>query len=194
MEGKYVRQSGGRGQYGHCVIEMEPLSRGMGFEFVNKIVGGVIPKEYIPAVEKGVQEAMVSGTMAGYPVVDVKVTLLDGSYHDVDSSEMAFSMAFKSGFRKASPALLEPIVEVEVTTPEDYMGDIISDMNSRRGNIKGMEPKGKVQIITAEVPLSEMFGYATVMRSLTQGRASYTMQFSYYDEVPASIADDIVVS
>lgn len=198
VEGKYVRQSGGRGQYGHCVIEMEPLSRGMGFEFVNKIVGGVIPKEYIPAVEKGVQEAMVSGTMAGYPVVDVKVTLLDGSYHDVDSSEMAFSiagsMAFKNGFRKASPALLEPIVEVEVTTPEDYMGDIISDMNSRRGNIKGMEPKGKVQIITAEVPLSEMFGYATVMRSLTQGRASYTMQFSYYDEVPASIADDIVVS
>ena len=197
-EGKYIRQSGGRGQYGHCVIEVEPLSRGMGFEFVDKIVGGVIPREYIPAVSKGIEEAMNSGSMAGYPVVDIKVTLIDGSYHDVDSSEMAFSIAgsmgFKEGFRKASPVLLEPIVEVEVTMPEEYMGDIISDINSRRGNIKGMEPKGKVQIVTAEVPLSEMFGYATVMRSLTQGRASYTMQFSYYDEVPANIADEIVVS
>lgn len=197
-EGKYIRQSGGRGQYGHCVLELEPVSRGMGFEFVNKIVGGVIPKEYIPAVGKGVEESMVSGIMAGYPVVDVKVTLIDGSFHDVDSSEMAFSIAgsigFKDGLKKASPVLLEPIVEVEVTTPEEYMGDIISDINSRRGNIKGMEPKGKVQIITAEVPLSEMFGYATVMRSLTQGRANYSMQFSYYDEVPASIADEIIVS
>jgi len=196
VEGKYIRQSGGRGQYGHCVLEMEPVSRGMGFEFVDKTVGGVIPKEYIPAVEKGIKEAMVSGTMAGFPVVDIKVTVVDGSYHEVDSSEMAFSIAgsigFKEGLRKASPVLLEPIVEVEVTTPEDYMGDIISDINSRRGSIKGMEPKGKTQIITAEVPLSEMFGYATTMRSLTQGRAGYSMQFAYYDEVPTSIAEDIV--
>ena len=195
-EGKYIRQSGGRGQYGHCVLELEPLSRGMGFEFVDKTVGGVIPKEYIPAVEKGVKEAMISGTMAGFPVVDVKVTVLDGSYHEVDSSEMAFSIAgsiaFKDGFKSASPVLLEPIVEVEVTTPEDYMGDIISDINSRRGSIKGMEHKGSTQIITAEVPLSEMFGYATTMRSLTQGRASYSMQFAYYDEVPSNIAEDIV--
>ncbi|HPE29437.1 MAG TPA: elongation factor G [Candidatus Mcinerneyibacteriales bacterium] len=196
VEGKYIRQSGGRGQYGHCVLELEPLSRGMGFEFADKTVGGVIPKEYIPAVEKGVKEAMISGTMAGFPVVDVKVTVLDGSYHEVDSSEMAFSIAgsiaFKDGFKSASPVLLEPIVEVEVTTPEDYMGDIISDINSRRGSIKGMEHKGSTQIITSEVPLSEMFGYATTMRSLTQGRASYSMQFAYYDEVPSNIAEDIV--
>ena len=195
-EGKYIRQSGGRGQYGHCVLEIEPMPRGAGFEFVDKIVGGVIPREYIPAVEKGIKEALNTGVLAGYPVVDVKVTLVDGSYHDVDSSEMAFSIAgsmgFKEGAKKASPVLLEPIMEVEVTTPEEYMGDIIGDLNSRRGSIKGMEPKGKTQIITAEVPLSEMFGYATVMRSLTQGRASYSMKFAYYDEVPASIAETVM--
>lgn len=195
-EGRYVRQSGGRGQYGHCWLEVEPLPSGMGFEFVDKVVGGVIPREYIPAIEKGVREATNTGVLGSYPMVDVKVTVFDGSYHDVDSSEMAFaiagSMGFKEGVRNASPVLLEPIMEVEVATPEDYMGNIIGDLNSRRGAIKGMEAKGNTQVITAEVPLSEMFGYATTMRSLSQGRASYTMQFAYYDEVPANIAEKLL--
>ncbi len=195
-EGKFIRQTGGRGQYGHVLIDVEPLEKGKGFEFVNKIVGGVIPKEYIPAVEKGVKEAMESGILAGYPVVDVKVTLYDGSYHEVDSSEMAFkiagSMAFKDACQKANPVLLEPIMAVEVVTPEDYMGDVIGDLNSRRGKVQSMEKRGNSQVIRAEVPLSEMFGYATDLRSKTQGRATYTMQFSHYEEVPKNIADAII--
>lgn len=196
VEGKFVRQSGGRGQYGHVWIDMEPLERGKGFEFVNKVVGGTIPKEYIPAVEKGVKEAMDSGVLAGYPVMDVKVTLFDGSYHDVDSSEMAFkiagSMAFKEGAKKAKISLLEPIMSVEVVTPEDYMGEVIGDLNSRRGKIQQMEKKVNAQIIKAMVPLSDMFGYATDLRSKTQGRATYTMQFSHYEDVPKSIMEGIV--
>ncbi|HMK61601.1 MAG TPA: elongation factor G [Dissulfurispiraceae bacterium] len=196
IEGKFVRQSGGRGQYGHVVIEMEPLERGKGFEFVNKIVGGSIPKEYVPAVEKGVKEAMDGGVLAGYPVMDVKVTLIDGSYHEVDSSEMAFkiagSMAFKEGAKKAQLALLEPVMNVEDVTPEEYMGDVIGDLNSRRGKIQSMEKRGKTQVIKATVPLSEMFGYATDLRSKTQGRATYTMQFSHYEEVPKNIMEGIV--
>ncbi len=195
-EGKFIRQTGGRGQYGHVLIDVEPLEKGKGFEFVNKIVGGVIPKEYIPAVEKGVKEAMESGILAGYPVVDVKVTLYDGSYHEVDSSEMAFkiagSMAFKDACQKANPVLLEPIMAVEVVTPEDYMGDVIGDLNSRRGKVQSMEKRGNSQVIRAEVPLSEMFGYATDLRSKTQGRATYTMQFSHYEEVPKNIAEAII--
>jgi elongation factor G len=196
VEGKFVRQSGGRGQYGHVWIDLEPLERGKGFEFVNKIVGGTIPKEYVPAVEKGVKEAMESGVLAGYPVMDVKVTLFDGSYHDVDSSEMAFkiagSMAFKEGAKKAKISLLEPIMSVEVVTPEDYMGEVIGDLNSRRGKIQQMEKKINAQIIKAMVPLSDMFGYATDLRSKTQGRATYTMQFSHYEDVPKSIMEGIV--
>ncbi|VAX30629.1 Translation elongation factor G [hydrothermal vent metagenome] len=195
-EGKFVRQSGGRGQYGHVLIEIEPLEKGGGFEFVRKIVGGSIPKEFIPAVEKGVKEALVTGVLAGYPVVDVRVTLYDGSYHEVDSSEMAFkiagSMAFKDGVRKAKPVLLEPVMAVEVITPEEYMGDVIGDLNSRRGKMQSMEKRGNAQVIKAHVPLSEMFGYATDLRSKTQGRATYTMQFSHYEEVPKSIAETIV--
>jgi elongation factor G len=195
-EGKYVRQSGGRGQYGHVYIEVEPLGTGKNFEFVNKIVGGTIPREYIPAVEKGVKEALEDGVLAGYPVVDVKVTLFNGSYHEVDSSEMAFkiaaSMAFKSAAEKAKPVLLEPIMSIEVVTPEEYMGDVIGDLNSRRGKIQTMTQRAKVQIISAQVPLSSMFGYATDLRSKTQGRASYTMQFSHYDGVPKSISEDII--
>ncbi len=196
VEGKFVRQSGGRGQYGHVWIDVEPLERGKGFEFVNKIVGGAIPREYIPAVEKGIKEAMDSGVLAGYPVVDVKTTLFDGSYHEVDSSEMAFkiagSMAFKEGAKKAQITLLEPIMSVEVVTPEEYMGDVIGDLNSRRGKIQSMEKRGNSQAIKAMVPLSEMFGYATDLRSKTQGRATYTMQFSHYEDVPKSIMDSIV--
>ncbi len=196
IEGKFVRQSGGRGQYGHVLLELEPLERGKGFEFLNKIVGGVIPKEYIPAVEKGVREAMDGGVLIGYPVVDAKVTLFDGSYHEVDSSEMAFkiaaSMAFKEGAKKAQVILLEPIMNVEVVTPEEYMGDVIGDLNSRRGKIQSMEKRGGAQVIKAMVPLSEMFGYATDLRSRTQGRATYTMQFASYEEVPKSIMDGIV--
>ncbi len=196
VEGKFVRQSGGRGQYGHVWIEMEPLERGKGFEFVNKIVGGIIPKEYIPAVEKGIREAMDGGVLAGYPVVDVKVVLFDGSYHEVDSSEMAFkiagSMAFKEGAKKANLVLLEPIMSVEVVTPEEYMGDVIGDLNSRRGKVMSMEKRGNSQAIKAMVPLSEMFGYATDLRSKTQGRATYTMQFSHYEEVPKNIMETIV--
>ncbi|NOX21461.1 MAG: elongation factor G [Nitrospirae bacterium] len=195
-EGKFIRQTGGRGQYGHVLIDVEPLEKGKGFEFVNKIVGGVIPKEYIPAVEKGIKEAMESGILAGYPVVDVRVTLYDGSYHEVDSSEMAFkiagSMAFKEACQKANPVLLEPIMSVEVVTPEDYMGDVIGDLNSRRGKVQSMEKRGNAQVIKALVPLSEMFGYATDLRSKTQGRATYTMQFSHYEEVPKNIAEAII--
>lgn len=196
IEGKFVRQSGGHGQYGHVWLELEPKERGTGYEFVNKIVGGVIPKEYIPAVDAGVQSAMESGVLGGYQVVDVKVTLVDGSYHEVDSSEMAFkiagSMAFKDGCQKANPVLVEPIMKVEVTVPEDYMGDVIGDLNSRRGRIEGMESRSGAQVIKAYVPLSEMFGYATSLRSKSQGRGNYTMQFDHYEEVPKNIVEKIL--
>ncbi len=195
-EGKYVRQSGGRGQYGHVWLEIEPLGRGGGFEFVNKIVGGAIPKEYISAIEKGVREAMEGGVLIGYPVVDVKVTLFDGSYHEVDSSEMAFkvagSMAFKDGAMKAQLVILEPVMSVEVVTPEEYMGDVIGDLSSRRGKILSLIKRGNTQVIKANIALSEMFGYATDLRSTTQGRATYTMQFSHYEEVPKNIIDEII--
>ena len=195
-EGKFVRQSGGRGQYGHVYIELEPVEAGKGFEFVNKIVGGTIPREYIPAVEKGIKEALDTGVIAGYPVVDVKATLYDGSYHEVDSSEMAFkiagSMAFKDAAKKGKPVLLEPIMSVEVVTPEEYMGEVMGDLNSRRGKIHSMEKRGNAQVIRAEVPLSDMFGYATDLRSKTQGRATYTMQFAHYEDVPKGIADAII--
>ena len=195
VEGKFVRQSGGRGQYGHVVIKIEPKRSGEGFEFVNEIVGGVVPKEYIPAVEKGVIEQMVNGIIAGYPVVDVKVTLHDGSYHDVDSSEMAFkiagSMGFKEGALKAKPVLLEPIMKVEIVTPEEYMGTVNGDLNRRRGILQGTDETPAGKVIRAEVPLSEMFGYATDLRSATQGRAVYTMEFEKYNEVPANIAESI---
>ncbi|MDP3259311.1 MAG: elongation factor G [Thermodesulfovibrionales bacterium] len=194
-EGKFIRQSGGRGQYGHVYLELEPV-HGKGFEFVNKIVGGTIPREYISAVEKGIREAMDSGVLAGYPVVDIKVTLYDGSYHDVDSSEMAFKIAgsigFKEAAKKAKPVLLEPMMSIEVVTPENYMGDVIGDLSSRRGKIQQMEKRGNAQAIKAQVPLSGMFGYATDLRSKTQGRANYTMQFSHYEEVPKGIAEAIV--
>jgi elongation factor G len=196
VEGKFVRQSGGRGQYGHIWIDIEPLKRGTGFEFVNKIVGGSIPREYVPAVEKGVKEAMVGGVLAGYPLVDAKVSLIDGSYHEVDSSEMAFkiagSMALKDGAKKAQLVLIEPIMSVEVVTPEEYMGEVIGDLNSRRGKIQSMEQRIAAQVIKAMVPLSEMFGYSTDLRSKTQGRATYTMQFSSYEEVPKNIMEGIV--
>jgi elongation factor G len=196
QEGKFVRQSGGRGQFGHVYLRIEPQEAGTGYEFVNEIVGGVVPREYIPAVDKGVQEAMGNGVIAGYPVVDVKVTLYDGSYHDVDSSEMAFkiagSMCFKEGVQKAKPVLLEPMMKVEVTTPEEYMGDVMGDLNSRRGIVQGMDDSPAGRQIKAEVPLSEMFGYATDLRSATQGRANYSMEFSKYSEVPASIADAVI--
>jgi elongation factor G len=196
QEGKYIRQSGGRGQYGHVWIKLEPREPGAGFEFENGIVGGIIPREYIPAVEKGIVEQMENGVIAGYPVVDVKVTLFDGSFHEVDSSEMAFkvagSMAFKEGAKKASPVLLEPIMKVEVVTPEDYMGDVMGDLNRRRGILQGMDENPAGKIILAEVPLSEMFGYATALRSLTQGRATYTMEFFKYNEAPANIAEAII--
>jgi len=198
VEHKYARQSGGRGQYGHVFLELEPLEAGKGYEFVNKIVGGAIPKEYIPAVDAGIQSAMQNGVLAGYNVVDIRVTLYDGSYHDVDSSEMAFkiagSMAFKEGCRKADPALKEPIMQVDVTVPEEYMGDVIGDINSRRGQIQGMEARAGAQAIGAFVPLSEMFGYATDLRSKTQGRGNYSMQPSHYAEVPKSIMDGIISS
>ncbi len=196
QEGKYIRQSGGRGQYGHVKIKLEPRESGEGFEFVNAIVGGIIPREYIPAVEKGIVEQMQNGVIAGYPVVDVKVTLYDGSFHEVDSSEMAFkvagSLAFKEGARKAAPVLLEPIMKVEVVTPEDYMGDVMGDLNRRRGLLQGMDENPAGKIINAQVPLSEMFGYATDLRSLSQGRATYTMEFSEYKEAPANIAEAII--
>jgi elongation factor G len=195
-EGKFVRQSGGRGQYGHVWLKVEPNEQGKGYEFVNGIVGGSVPREYIPAVDKGIKEAVETGVVAGYPVVDVKVTLFDGSYHDVDSNEMAFkiagSMGFKDGFRRAKPVLLEPIMKVEVVTPEDYSGDIIGDLNRRRGQITGMDDSLSGKVITAEVPLSEMFGYATTVRSMSQGRATFTMEFSKYMEVPSHIAEGII--
>ena len=196
QEGKFIRQTGGHGQYGHVWIELEPLERGKGFEFVDKIVGGVIPKEFIPAVEAGIKEAAESGVLAGYPMVDFRVTLYDGSYHEVDSSDMAFkiaaSMAFREAAKKAKPYLLEPIMDVEVTTPEQYLGDVMGDINSRRGKIKNMSEKGNLKIIRAHIPLGEMFGYATVLRSITQGRGTYTMQFSHYEEVPKNIAEKII--
>ncbi|MBM4128616.1 MAG: elongation factor G [Nitrospira sp.] len=195
-EGKFIRQTGGRGQYGHVSIEIEPSEHGKGFEFVDKIVGGVIPREYIPAVEKGIKEAMDRGILAGYPVVDVKAKLYDGSYHEVDSSEMAFkiagSIAFREAAKKAKPVLLEPVMSVEVVTPEGYLGDIIGDLNSRRGKIQNIEMRGNAQIIKAQVPLAEMFGYATDLRSRTQGRATYTMQFSHYEIVPKEISKELV--
>jgi elongation factor G len=196
QEGKYVKQSGGRGQYGHVWIRLEPKEAGTGYEFVNAIVGGVIPKEYIPAVDKGIQEQMTNGVIAGFPVVDVKVTLFDGSYHDVDSSEMAFkiagSMGFKEGAKKARPVLLEPVMKVEVVTPEEYMGDVMGDLSRRRGVLQGMEDGPAGKMIHAEVPLGEMFGYATDLRSMSQGRATYTMEFEKYNEAPASIAEQIM--
>src|SRR5579863_2960415 len=194
-EGKFIRQSGGRGQYGHVWIKLEPLERGKGYEFVDKIVGGAIPKEYVPGIQKGLLESLTAGVIAGYPVVDCRVTAYDGSYHDVDSSEMAFkfaaSMAFKAGMKQASPVLLEPIMKVVVETPEEYMGDVMGDLNSRRGRILGMDPAPDKQVITAEVPLGEMFGYATDLRSKTKGRASYTMEFECYREVPKSVQESI---
>lgn len=196
QEGKYVRQSGGRGQYGHVWIKLEPQEAGKGYEFVNAIVGGVIPREYIPAVDKGIQEQSQNGVMAGYPVVDIKVTLFDGSYHDVDSSEMAFkiagSMAFKEGAKRAKPVILEPIMKVETVTPEDFMGDVMGDLNRRRGILQGIDDSPSGKIIHAEVPLSEMFGYATDLRSMSQGRATYSMEFAKYLEVPANIAEQII--
>jgi elongation factor G len=196
VEGKFVRQSGGRGQYGHVWIEFEPLPEGSGFEFVNKIVGGVVPKEYIPAVQAGIEEAMQNGVLAGYPMVDIRATLFDGSYHDVDSSEMAFkiagSMALKAAKSKCNPVLLEPIMKVEVVVPEEYMGDVMGDLNSRRGRIEGMEARGGAQVIRAMVPLAEMFGYVNTLRSRTQGRGVFTMVFDHYEEVPKNIADEIV--
>ena len=195
-EGKFVRQSGGRGQFGHVWLEIEPQEPGKGYEFVDAIKGGVVPREYIPAVDKGIKEALDSGVMAGYPVVDIKVTLIDGSYHEVDSSEMAFkiagSMGFKEGCQKASPIILEPIMSVEVVVPEDYMGDVIGDLNSRRGRIMGMEGRSGAQVVTSMVPLAQMFGYSTDLRSATQGRATYSMTFDHYEQVPKSVAEEIV--
>ena len=195
-EGKFVRQSGGRGQYGHVWLKIEPNEQGKGYEFINGIVGGAVPREYIPAVDKGIKEAVDTGVIAGYPVVDVKVTVFDGSYHDVDSNEMAFkiagSMGFKEGFKRAKPVLLEPIMRVEVVTPEEYSGDVIGDLNRRRGQITGMDETPSGKAITADVPLSEMFGYATTVRSMSQGRATFTMEFAKYMEVPPNIADGII--
>ena len=196
VEGKFVRQTGGRGQYGHVVINMEPADPGDGYEFIDKVVGGKVPREYISSVDLGIQEAMESGILAGYPVVDLRVELVDGSYHDVDSSEMAFkvagSMAFKTAMQRAKPKLLEPVMAVEVVTPEEYLGDVMGDLNSRRGHIEHLEPRGNAQAIRARVPLATMFGYATDLRSTTQGRATFTMQFDRYEEVPQSIAGEIV--
>ena len=195
-EGKYIRQSGGSGQYGHCKIKIEPQEAGKGFEFVNNIVGGAIPKEYIGPVQKGIEEATQAGVLAGYPVLDVKVTLYDGSYHEVDSSEMAFkiagSMAFRQAVSKAAPVLLEPMMKVEITTPDEYLGDVMGDVSSRRGRIQGMNPKNGVHILDAFIPLAEMFGYATDLRSNTQGRATYSMQFDHYEKVPQAIADKVI--
>ena len=196
QEYKYAKQSGGRGQYGHVFLKLEPMEPGSGYEFVNEIKGGAVPREYIPAVDKGVQEAMQGGILAGYPVEDVKVTLYDGSYHDVDSSEMAFklaaSMCFKEGAKKANPVLLEPMMKVEVEVPEEFMGDVIGDLNRRRGQVEGMDERGGNKIVNAYVPLAEMFGYSTDLRSATQGRATYTMEFHHYDEVPRNVAEEII--
>jgi elongation factor G len=196
VQGKFVRQSGGRGQYGDCWLRIEPLEPGSGFQFADEIKGGVIPKEYIPAVGKGAEEASQNGIMAGFPMVDIKVACFDGSYHDVDSSEMAFkiagSMGFKEGAAKAGPVLLEPIMAVEVVAPEDYMGDVMGDLSSRRGRIMGMESRGGAQIINAHIPLANMFGYSTDLRSATQGRATYSMVFDHYEPVPKAIADEVI--
>jgi elongation factor G len=196
VEGKFIRQSGGRGQYGHVYLRLEPNESGKGYEFENEIVGGSVPKEYIPAVDKGIQDAMKNGVIAGFPVVDVKVALIDGSYHEVDSSEMAFkiagSMGFKEGAARAQPVLLEPVMKVEVVTPEDYLGSVTGDLNRRRGMLHGTEDAPAGKIIRAEVPLSEMFGYATDLRSATQGRATYTMEFGRYTQVPPNIAEGII--
>jgi elongation factor G len=196
IEGKFVRQTGGKGQYGDAVINLEPTKPGEGYEFVDKIVGGKIPKEYIPSIDQGIQEAMDSGILAGYPVVDIRVELVEGSYHEVDSSEMAFkiagSMAFKEAMKRAQPKLLEPTMLVEVTTPEDYLGDVMGNLNSRRGRVEGMEPVGNAQVVRAMVPLAEMFGYATDLRSMSQGRATFHMEFDHYEEVPQSIATELI--
>nr|MCR4819276.1 elongation factor G [Fretibacterium sp.] len=195
-EGKYIRQSGGRGQYGHVVFEMEPLPDGKGFEFEDKIVGGVVPKEYVAAVQKGLEEAIQSGILGGYPVIGIKVALVDGSYHEVDSSEMAFkiaaSMGFKEAMKKAGPVLMEPIMAVEVVTPEDYVGDVIGDLSSRRGRIEGMDMRANARIIRAYVPLVSMFGYATDLRSRTSGRANYSMQFDHYEQTPAEVSEKVL--
>ena len=194
-EGKYIRQSGGRGQYGHCWIKVEPRSRGEGFEFVDEIKGGIVPKEYIAPIQKGVKEAMEKGVVAGYPMIDIKATVYDGSYHEVDSSEAAFkiagSMAFQEAARRANPILLEPIMKVEVITPEQFMGDVIGNINSKRGQIEEMTERGQSKVIDAKVPLAEMFGYATELRSMTQGRASYSMEFFDYAEVPHNVAEAV---
>ena len=196
QEYKYAKQSGGRGQYGHVFLRLEPLEPGTGYEFVNDIKGGAIPKEYIPAVDKGCQEALQNGVLAGYPVEDVRVTVYDGSYHEVDSSEMAFklaaSMGFKEGARKAGAVILEPMMKVEVETPEEYMGDVIGDLNKRRGQVNNMSERGGNKIIDAFCPLSEMFGYSTDLRSQTQGRATYSMEFDHYDEVPKNVGEEII--
>jgi elongation factor G len=196
VQGKHKKQSGGRGQFGHVDIRVEPREAGEGFEFVNKIVGGAIPREYIPAVQKGIEEAMDRGILCGYSVVDVRVTLNDGSYHEVDSSEMAFkicaSIAFKEACRKAAPVLLEPIMEVEVVTPEEFMGDVIGNLSSKRGKVKELSDRAGAKVIRAEVPLAGMFGYSTDLRSATQGRANYSMEFSKYDVVPSSIAEELI--
>jgi elongation factor G len=195
-EGRYVRQTGGRGQYGHARLRVEPAPPGEGFTFVNAVVGGVIPREFIKPVEEGVRDTLSTGVLAGYPVDDVKVTLHDGSYHDVDSSELAFkiagSMAFKDAAKKAGPVLLEPVMRVEVVVPEEYMGDIMGDLNSRRGRIQSMEARGGTQIVKARVPLSEMFGYATDLRSRTQGRATYSMHFDRYEQAPQDVSGEVV--
>jgi elongation factor G len=194
-EGKFVHQSGGRGQFGHVVIEMEPNEPGKGFEFESKIIGGVVPKEYVKPTMEGIKQAMQTGVLAGYPMVDIKVALIDGSYHEVDSSEMAFkiagSMAFKEAAKRANPVLLEPTMDVEVVVPEEYLGQVMGDLNSRRGRIRGFVPRRDAQVVAASVPLGEMFGYATTLRSLTQGRAIYTMQFSHYEPVPQSLAESL---
>ena len=198
VEGKFIKQSGGRGQYGHVWIKLEPNEAGKGYEFVDAIKGGTVPREYIPAVDKGLQDTLTNGVLAGFPVVDVKVTLFDGSYHDVDSNENAFkmaaSMAFKDGMRKANPVLLEPMMSVEVESPEDFMGNVIGDLSSRRGMIQGMEdtPGGGGKAIRAEVPLAEMFSYSTTLRSLSQGRATYSMEFKHYSEAPKTVAEAVI--
>jgi elongation factor G len=196
VEGKFARQSGGRGQFGHVWIEFEPNEEGKGFEFENKIVGGVVPREYIPAVQAGLEDALQNGVLAGYPLIDIKAALVDGSYHDVDSSEMAFkiaaSMALKNAVSKCSPAILEPMMKVEVVIPDEYLGDIMGDITSRRGRVEGMEARGNAQVVRAFVPLSEMFGYATALRSNTQGRGTYSMHFDHYEEVPKSISEEII--
>ena len=197
VEAKYIRQTGGRGQYGHVLVKFEPLEKGTGFEFVNKIVGGTIPKEYISPVQKGIESAMAKGVLAGYPVIDIKATLYDGSYHDVDSSEMAFniagSMALQSGIKKGAPVILEPIMKVEAVTPEEFAGDVMGDLSSKRGRIEGMTERGSAKVIAAFVPLSEMFGYATSLRSMTQGRASYSMEFYQYEKIPANLQEELII-